>query len=59
MPKCVYCGKMYEPPKGLTLIMIDGTINYLCSSKCQKNMKMKRRKVNWVKKAKKVKEAKE
>jgi ribosomal protein L24E len=28
--------------------MKDGTINYLCSSKCRKNMLMKRRKVRWV-----------
>ncbi len=55
MPKCVYCGKMYENPKGLTLIMKDGTINHLCSPKCRKNMAMKRRKVRWISKAKKTK----
>ncbi|MCK5150175.1 50S ribosomal protein L24e [Candidatus Pacearchaeota archaeon] len=49
MPKCVYCGKQYNFPKGLTLIMKDGTINYLCSSKCRKNMLMKRRKIRWIK----------
>ena len=43
MPKCVYCGKLYGVPRGLTLVMKDGTINYLCSSKCRKNMAMKRR----------------
>ena len=53
MPKCVYCGKQYEPPRGLTFISKDGAVNYLCSAKCQKNMKMKRRKVNWVKTDKK------
>ena len=52
--KCVYCGKEYEIPRGLTLIMKDGTINHLCSSKCRKNMLMKRRKVRWVHKDKKV-----
>ena len=52
MPRCVYCGKMYDFPKGLTLVMKDGTINYLCSSKCRKNMKMKRRKVRWINKKK-------
>ena len=56
MPKCTYCGKMYENPKGLTLIMKDGKINHLCSSKCRKNMLMKRRKVRWISKAKKTKE---
>jgi len=52
MPKCNYCGKIYEIPKGLTLVMNSGKINHLCSSKCRKNMKMKRRKVNWIKKGK-------
>ena len=55
MPKCVYCGKQYEFPKGTTLVMKDGTINYLCSSKCRKNMLMKRRKVRWIKDFKRVK----
>ena len=55
MPKCSYCGKMYDIPFGLTLVMTDGSIKYLCSSKCQKNMKMKRRKVNWISKMKKSK----
>jgi large subunit ribosomal protein L24e len=53
MPKCVYCGDNYEHPRGLTLVMKDGTVNYLCSSKCRKNMLMKRRKVRWVSKKKK------
>ena len=53
MPKCVYCGKEYEFPKGLTLVMKDGTINHLCSPKCKKNMQMKRRKVRWISKKKK------
>lgn len=56
MPKCVYCGKDYEFPKGLTLIGKDGSINYLCSSKCRKNRKMKRRKVRWILKKKKEKQ---
>ena len=53
MPKCSYCGKMYEPPRGLTLVMNDGTVRSLCSAKCRKNMAMKRRKVRWVSKKKK------
>ncbi len=44
---------MYDVPKGLTLVMKDGTINYFCSSKCKKNMLMKRRKVRWITKKKK------
>ncbi len=53
MPKCFFCGKMYEFPRGLTYIKNDGTVTYLCSSKCRKNMHMKRRKVRWVFKSKK------
>lgn len=55
MPKCVYCGKMYEIPKGLTFIKNDGSVNYLCSAKCRKNMIMKCRKVRWIKDSKKSK----
>ena len=53
MPKCIYCGKDYSVHKGLTLVMKDGKINHLCSSKCRKNMLMKRRKVRWISKKKK------
>lgn len=56
MPKCSYCGKEYDVPKGLTFVMKDGTVNYFCSSKCRKNKFMKRRKVRWVSKEKKSKE---
>ena len=58
MPKCVYCGTQYEFPRGLTLVMTDGAINYLCSSKCRKNLFMKRRKVRWIKNFKAVKSKK-
>ena len=55
MPKCVYCSKNYEFPKGMTLVTNKGIINYLCSSKCRKNKAMKRRKVRWISKEKKIK----
>ena len=55
MPECVYCKKQYENPRGLTLVTNDGTANYLCSAKCRKNMKMKRRKVRWISKERKTK----
>lgn len=55
MTKCSYCGKEYDIPKGLTLVMKDGKVKYLCSGKCRKNMLMKRRKVRWISKIKKVK----
>jgi large subunit ribosomal protein L24e len=56
MPKCVYCGKMYEAPRGLSYILKDGTVHFLCSAKCKKNMLMKRRKVNWIRKSAENKE---
>jgi len=56
MPKCSYCGKEYGIPRGLTLVLNDGTLKYLCSSKCRKNMLMKRRKVRWISKGKDKKE---
>jgi len=52
MPKCSYCGKVYEHPRGLTFVLKDGGVKYLCSGKCKKNMFMKRRKVNWIRKEK-------
>jgi ribosomal protein L24E len=53
MPKCSFCKQNYEIPRGLTLVLNDGTVKHLCSSKCRKNMQMKRRKIRWV--TKKVK----
>ena len=50
MHKCSYCGKEYDIHKGLTLVKNDGHPIYLCSSKCRKNMLMKRRKVRWISK---------
>ncbi|PIO08464.1 50S ribosomal protein L24 [Candidatus Pacearchaeota archaeon CG10_big_fil_rev_8_21_14_0_10_34_12] len=58
MPKCVYCGKNYEFPRGTTIATNKGNVHYLCSGKCRKNMEMKRRKVRWISKTKKVKEEK-
>lgn len=53
MSKCVYCGKEYFIPRGVSIVKNDGTVDYLCSSKCRKNMLMKRRKVRWISKNKK------
>jgi len=55
MPKC--CSKDYDIHKGLTLVLKDGAVKHLCSSKCRKNMLMKRRKVRWISKLKKDKKA--
>ncbi len=59
MPKCSYCGKNYEFPRGLTFIRADGTINHFCSGKCRKNKFMKKRKTRWISKTKKEKTDKE
>jgi large subunit ribosomal protein L24e len=60
MPPCSFCKKVYEIPRGITYILTDGKILHFCSSKCQKNHALKRdpKKVNWVKRPKKVKEEK-
>ncbi len=55
MTKCSYCGKDYELPKGLSLVLKDGSVKFLCSAKCRKNFSMKRRKVRWISKKKKEK----
>jgi ribosomal protein L24E len=54
MPKCDYCEKEYDLHKGSTLVLNSGVIKHFCSAKCRKNFNMKRRKVNWVRKKKKV-----
>lgn len=55
MPRCSFCKKNYEFPKGLSLILNDGNILYFCSSKCRRNqlhLKRDSKKVNWVRKQK-------
>jgi len=53
MPKCTYCNKDYEIPKGLTLVdSASGIVKYFCSSKCRKNAMRKRKKKKWVTKEK-------
>jgi large subunit ribosomal protein L24e len=57
MPRCSFCKKNYEFPRGLSLVLNDGNILYYCSSKCRKNMLKLRRdnkKVNWIRKDKSV-----
>jgi len=59
MPKCTYCGKTYEFPKGLTYVTREGSVYHFCSSKCKKNMFMKRRRVNWIRKSSETKKPSE
>jgi len=48
MPKCTYCNKNYESPRGITVVnSATGHISYFCSSKCRKNAEMKRKKKKW------------
>ncbi len=56
MPTCSFCKKHYNFPRGLTVFLFDGKSLHFCSSKCKRNLKLKRdpRKVNWVKKAEKI-----
>jgi len=60
MPTCSFCKKHYDEPRGLTVFTFDGKAINFCSSKCKRNLALKRdpKKVNWVKKEKKVKEKK-
>jgi len=57
MPICSFCKREYKIPKGLTIFTFDGKKLHFCSSKCQRNFKLKRdpKKVNWVRKKKKEK----
>ncbi len=57
MPKCSFCSKVYEFPRGLTLVLNEGTVLHFCSSKCRKNFQLgrKSKKVKWVKKMKHTK----
>ncbi len=52
MPKCSYCAENYQLPNGMAFVKVDGTVLHFCSSKCRKNMQMKRRKVRWILKKK-------
>jgi large subunit ribosomal protein L24e len=47
--KCSFCGKTMEPGTGRLFVRKDGALFYFCSTKCQKNYKLKRvpRKVVW------------
>jgi large subunit ribosomal protein L24e len=53
MPTCSFCKSHYKEPRGLTLFTFEGKTLHFCSSKCQKNLKLKRdpRKVNWIRKS--------
>jgi large subunit ribosomal protein L24e len=48
--RCSFCGKEEKEFRGVNYIKNDGSVNYLCSSKCRKNMldlKRDKRKIRW------------
>lgn len=50
---CTFCNREIKPATGTILVKNDGSIVYLCSNKCRKNMfKLKRdaRKLKWTEK---------
>lgn len=55
MPTCTFCKKNYTAPRGLTVFQFDGKSHYYCSSKCRRNLALKRDplKTKWVKSMKK------
>jgi len=56
MPKCTFCKREYEWPRGITVVTHEGEgiLRHFCSKKCRKNFEMGRdsKKVGWVKKTK-------
>jgi large subunit ribosomal protein L24e len=59
MPVCSFCKQNYKEHKGLTVFSFDGKAIHYCSSKCRRNANLKRdpKKVNWIKRKKKGREA--
>jgi large subunit ribosomal protein L24e len=58
MPTCSFCKKVYNFPRGMTVVQKDSSVRYYCSSKCRKNMEMgrKNKKVKWIRKSEVIKE---
>jgi len=61
MPTCSFCKKNFKEPRGLTVFTFEGKTIHFCSSKCRRNLDLKRdpKKTNWVKREKKIKTAPE
>ncbi len=54
--KCSFCGGRVEPGRGLMLVRRDGSVLFLCSSKCERNLKLGRKphRVKWTERSRKV-----
>jgi len=52
---CTFCGEPIELGTGKMVVRKDGTVNYFCSSKCEKNVALGRvaRRVRWTREFKK------
>ncbi len=58
MADCTFCGKTFPKATGKMYVKRDGTVYLFCTSKCEKNMivlKRKPRKVGWTEEYHKVK----
>ncbi len=55
--KCFFCGENIERGTGKILVKKDGSLQWYCSSKCEKNMKLGRNplRVRWTKTYRKFK----
>jgi len=42
MPDCNFCKRELKPATGTMLVQNTGKIRWFCSSKCEKNLKLKR-----------------
>ena len=55
MPRCTFCKREYEWPRGTTVVTHEGEgiVRHFCSKKCRKNFEMGRdnKRVNWVRKS--------
>lgn len=55
--KCTFCGTDMAVGTGKMFVKKDGTTQYFCSSKCQKNMELGRipRRIEWTESYRKIK----
>jgi len=57
MSNCSFCGKSIEKGTGKMFVFKTGKLNYFCSSKCEKNLLVLKRKphsVRWTKEFERV-----
>jgi large subunit ribosomal protein L24e len=54
--KCFFCGGRVEPGTGLELVWNDGTVQFFCSSKCERNVKLGRKphEIRWTERYRKM-----